>query len=184
MKRSGTACSILVAWLLVCAGHTSYATYTSGAGSACEPQNDDPGDVDHRNPIYHLVNGAQNPSTTKDAIFMCPLAFGTQSASSVSRTNVVLEYKDLTDSAYFWCQVYQGYQGGTVSYSILKYTYSLAGGSVDPTTAFVGAQNIQWNSTELGSNNVQYVTANYGVLCNVPRDTGGGASWVTTLYAY
>jgi len=31
---------------------------------------------------------------------------------------------------------------------------------------------------------IQYVTANYGVVCGVPRDKGFGESYLTTVYAY
>ena len=164
---------------LLCASNAGHAApYVSSAGAMCMPQTTDP--------VYHTVNGATNPSTTTTSMFICPLPFGTQSASSVQHTAVVVNYHDFSDTDTFGCNVYEGWNDGSAWFSDIRWTCTNAGGcGPDQTVMGMGANYLQWNSTLLTHGTaIQYVTANYGVVCGVPRDKGFGESYLTTVYAY
>jgi hypothetical protein len=163
---------------LVCASRVGYATtFVSSGGSACQPQTTDP--------INHTGSGAVNPSSSSGAIYMCELPAGTQTANPIFHSAMVVRYKDLTSADNFWCFVHQTFYDGSMADSGTKYTCSTAGGCTDPTTAYIGGGYLQWSSTELGSNLYnQFVDANYGVICGVPKTGGSGSSFIISYYGW
>jgi hypothetical protein len=153
------------------AGHAF--TYMSASGNSCQPQTTDP--------IGHRLEGAVNSSGSSDAIFFCPLYIASQT-SARALNSVVLKYKDGSDSIAFVCHAFQTFPWGSIYETPPKYTSSLAGGSPDPTTSYMGNNYLMWNNSELGPNiSVQNLDTNFGFYCSVPR---GNTSWIISYYSY
>jgi hypothetical protein len=82
--------------------------------------------------------------------------------------------------------MYQGYWDGSVDLSSTKYTCSTAGGCTDApsSVSYTGSGYIKWNTTEMGASVYnQAVDGNYGFICGVPKNSGGGASFISTYWA-
>lgn len=166
--------TVLGLLLVTRAGHG--VTYVSGAGTACQAQTTDA--------VHHLANGAANPSTSTTSVLLCPLALGTQTSYPLSHSETYVRYADFSSTDNFWCRAYQGYWDGSLYTSSIKYTCSTAGGCADPTTSYTGSGYINWNTTEMGSGVYnQAVDGNYGFICGVPKNSGGGASFISTYWA-
>ena len=166
--------SAVAAALLVTTGVGYATTWTSGGGSACQPQLASGIDI--------TAQGAINTSTSTAQQYICPLTLGTQTSNPRGIASAVLRYVDNSSSDLYACNVYQTFYYGAQFVSGPKYTCSTAGGCTDLTTVFTGNGFLQWNAAELGSSLYnQFVDANFGFLCTVPRNTSV-ESRVTSYY--
>jgi hypothetical protein len=185
MKARGIVISFIVVGAFLSGIRAANALpYVTGAGTLCQPEFPYDPNASYFDAINHLVNGAANPSTTRNAVYLCPLPLGTQNSSSVTHSTLIVTYKDLSTVDAFWCEVHNGYNDGSVYWSVAKYTCGTAGGcSTTSDTSYTGGNYLAWNSTDLGSNATQYLNGNYGIDCGVPKNTGN-LSWIDSYYAY
>jgi hypothetical protein len=188
-KISFVLLAVVTAVILGVPTRSHALTFVSAGGTSCQPQN--PNIIPNSNPpedydsIQHLINGAANPSTTREGVFLCPLNATLPAARNV--TAVGVNYQDFSQFDAFYCIVYQNYNSGSIYYTVPKYTCATGGGCNTQTTQntfFVGHNYIQWSCSDLGSNLcAQQIDSNYGILCGVPKNTGN-ASFVISMYSY
>lgn len=177
MKKHSLAATVVGAAVAAISPLVNATTFVSAGANSCQPQTTDA--------INHTVSGVSNPSTSAASVFVCPLNYGTQTASQ-TLSAVVIRYVDNSSTDTFSCVVYETTYGGSVYTSSSKYTCSTAGGCTDSTTSFTGSNYLQWNYSELGSTlGVQFLDGNYGVLCAVPKIPSGGVeSRLVSYYSY
>jgi hypothetical protein len=175
MKKPILAVAVATILFTISLVPLAHADFISAGGDTC--QSDSNGDQTWiMGYDYPRNNGSIN------SYVWCPLNMG-RSTLDAPVTTLIVRYVDGHTTKPFYCQWHKMTYSGSHYQSAKKYTASVAGGIVDPTSASIGRNYLSWQGSELGGITTIRVDDHVTAFCLVPQPQGSNTSGVHSYYA-